>query len=97
VNKSKARLKVLYTKTANIRKDRMLKVLHKVRQSGCGTCPACKVKDDCRTCKFCLDMKRYGGPNKLRKKCRLRQCRSIQHQQKKARSLTNQTKAQTTD
>jgi len=30
----------------------------------------------CR-CTLLQDMKRHGGPNKLRKKCRLRQCRII--------------------
>lgn len=40
----------------------------------CGNCKACKRTEDCSHCDFCKDMKKYGGPNKLRQKCRLRQC-----------------------
>lgn len=30
--------------------------------------------EDCAQCDFCKDMKKFGGPNKIRQKCRLRQC-----------------------
>ena len=40
----------------------------------CGECTACKVKEDCGKCDYCLDMRKFGGPNKKRQKCRLRQC-----------------------
>ncbi|XP_038067132.1 uncharacterized protein LOC119737109 isoform X2 [Patiria miniata] len=46
-----------------------------VRQSKrCGQCGPCQVVNDCRKCDFCLDRKKYGGQNKLRQKCRLKQC-----------------------
>ncbi|ESO02740.1 hypothetical protein HELRODRAFT_112476 [Helobdella robusta] len=40
----------------------------------CGSCKACIRNEDCAKCDFCKDMKKFGGPNKLRQKCRLRQC-----------------------
>ncbi|XP_061745155.1 CXXC-type zinc finger protein 1-like isoform X1 [Nerophis ophidion] len=40
----------------------------------CGECNACLRTRDCATCDFCKDMKKFGGPNKIRQKCRLRQC-----------------------
>ena len=42
-------------------------------KGGCGKCEVCVRPDvDCRECKFCLDMRKYGGPNVLRKRCLLR-------------------------
>ncbi|KAG8181818.1 hypothetical protein JTE90_001473 [Oedothorax gibbosus] len=40
----------------------------------CGECAACYHKEDCGRCDFCKDMKKFGGPNKIRQKCRQRQC-----------------------
>ncbi|XP_058245962.1 methyl-CpG-binding domain protein 1a isoform X2 [Hemibagrus wyckioides] len=40
----------------------------------CGQCKACLRNENCGKCDFCLDKTRYGGPNKLRQKCRFRQC-----------------------
>ncbi|XP_043936320.1 CXXC-type zinc finger protein 1 isoform X1 [Protopterus annectens] len=40
----------------------------------CGECESCMRTDDCGQCDFCRDMKKFGGPNKIRQKCRLRQC-----------------------
>ncbi|XP_051525614.1 CXXC-type zinc finger protein 1-like isoform X2 [Myxocyprinus asiaticus] len=40
----------------------------------CGECEACMRTEDCGQCDFCKDMKKFGGPNKIRQKCRLRQC-----------------------
>uniref|UniRef100_A0A3P9HWE8 CXXC-type zinc finger protein 1 n=1 Tax=Oryzias latipes TaxID=8090 RepID=A0A3P9HWE8_ORYLA len=40
----------------------------------CGECDACLRTEDCTLCDFCKDMKKFGGPNKIRQKCRLRQC-----------------------
>ena len=34
----------------------------------CGKCDACMV-DDCGECRHCLDMKKFGGPWKIRQKC----------------------------
>ncbi|XP_040025977.2 CXXC-type zinc finger protein 1a [Gasterosteus aculeatus] len=40
----------------------------------CGECDACLRTEDCALCDFCKDMKKFGGPNKIRQKCRQRQC-----------------------
>ncbi|KAK3103295.1 hypothetical protein FSP39_018289, partial [Pinctada imbricata] len=40
----------------------------------CGDCVACHRTEDCGRCDYCKDMKKFGGPNKIRQKCRLRQC-----------------------
>ncbi|XP_075932519.1 CXXC-type zinc finger protein 1a [Anarhichas minor] len=40
----------------------------------CGECDACLRTEDCSQCDFCKDMKKFGGPNKIRQKCRQRQC-----------------------
>ncbi|XP_043101952.1 CXXC-type zinc finger protein 1a [Puntigrus tetrazona] len=40
----------------------------------CGECEPCMRTEDCGLCDFCKDMKKFGGPNKIRQKCRLRQC-----------------------
>ncbi|XP_069040008.1 methyl-CpG-binding domain protein 1-like isoform X2 [Lepisosteus oculatus] len=40
----------------------------------CGKCAACLRTTDCRTCDFCMDKPKFGGRNKKRQKCRLRQC-----------------------
>ncbi|KAJ8301982.1 hypothetical protein KUTeg_020969 [Tegillarca granosa] len=40
----------------------------------CGECVNCHKTEDCGRCDFCKDMKKFGGPNKIRQKCRLRQC-----------------------
>lgn len=48
----------------------------KVKRSArmCGECEPCRRTEDCGQCDFCKDMKKFGGPNKIRQKCRLRQC-----------------------
>ena len=40
----------------------------------CEECEACMRETDCRKCRFCCDIKNYGGPGKLRQKCIKRQC-----------------------
>ncbi|GFO20575.1 cxxc-type Zinc finger protein 1 [Plakobranchus ocellatus] len=42
----------------------------------CGDCSACNRSDDCGRCDYCKDMKKFGGSNKLKQTCRLRQCTS---------------------
>ena len=40
----------------------------------CGECVACLTEVDCRKCRFCRDMTKYGGRGSLRQKCIRRQC-----------------------
>ncbi|KAF4518879.1 hypothetical protein B566_EDAN006730 [Ephemera danica] len=44
---------------------------------GCGECVNCYQREDCGRCDFCKDMKKFGGPNKLKQKCRQRQCLAL--------------------
>ena len=39
----------------------------------CGSCQGCLAKD-CKTCKFCRDKKKYGGPGKLKQCCVKKKC-----------------------
>ncbi|XP_053291591.1 methyl-CpG-binding domain protein 1b isoform X1 [Pleuronectes platessa] len=46
----------------------------KRKRRSCGECNACLCRKDCGTCDFCADKPKFGGSNKKRQKCRLRQC-----------------------
>uniref|UniRef100_A0A8C2ZD16 Methyl-CpG-binding domain protein 1b n=1 Tax=Cyclopterus lumpus TaxID=8103 RepID=A0A8C2ZD16_CYCLU len=46
----------------------------KRKRRSCGECKACLCRKDCGTCDFCVDKPKFGGSNKKRQKCRLRQC-----------------------
>uniref|UniRef100_A0A3P8XEP8 Methyl-CpG binding domain protein 1b n=1 Tax=Esox lucius TaxID=8010 RepID=A0A3P8XEP8_ESOLU len=46
----------------------------KRKRRSCGNCEACNSRTDCGTCDFCIDKPKFGGSNKKRQKCRLRQC-----------------------
>ncbi|CAH1784566.1 unnamed protein product [Owenia fusiformis] len=50
--------------------------LKQKRTRRCGICPACTLGEDCGKCDFCKDMKKFGGPSRIRQKCRLRQCKN---------------------
>lgn len=43
------------------------------RGGACGECEAC-LRDDCGECKHCLDKAKFGGQNKIKKKCCKREC-----------------------
>lgn len=57
----------------------------------CGECTACHIKQDCGRCDFCKDMRKFGGPNKIRQKCRLRQCQNFGINMAKFGVLASQT------
>lgn len=44
------------------------------RMRPCGQCNGCNQQEDCGKCDFCRDRRKFGGPNRMRQKCRLRQC-----------------------
>ena len=50
------------------------KALGKKHRRRCSMCEACLNEIDCRKCRFCKDMKKYGGVGRLRQKCIKRQC-----------------------
>ncbi|XP_077588352.1 lysine-specific demethylase 2A [Stigmatopora nigra] len=43
------------------------------RRVRCKTCAGCRRKE-CGDCQFCLDMRKFGGPGRMKKGCILRQC-----------------------
>jgi hypothetical protein len=53
--------------TSNTTKDK--------RRQGCGKCMECCTAQDCGTCRYCRDKRKFGGKNTLRKKCERRVCR----------------------
>ncbi|CAM9378667.1 unnamed protein product, partial [Choristocarpus tenellus] len=44
-----------------------------LRNRRCGECPQC-LSEDCKECKFCLDMPKYGGPGHKRQVCIEKRC-----------------------
>ena len=51
----------------------MVKIEGIKRKSRCGSCSGCVAKE-CGTCNFCKDMKKFGGPGRLKKACIQRKC-----------------------
>ncbi|XP_022085617.1 lysine-specific demethylase 2A-like isoform X2 [Acanthaster planci] len=43
------------------------------RRTRCRKCENC-LSQDCRNCHFCRDMKKYGGPGRMKQSCVARQC-----------------------
>ncbi|XP_028840942.1 F-box/LRR-repeat protein 19 isoform X2 [Denticeps clupeoides] len=43
------------------------------RRTRCRRCQACK-RTECGECHFCKDMKKFGGPGRMKQSCLLRQC-----------------------
>ena len=48
-----------------------------------GECEGCLREGDCGHCRFCKDMRKFGGPGRLKQKCIKRQCHKL------SRWLTN--------
>ena len=46
-----------------------------VKAMPCKACPAC-LRPDCGACVHCLDKKQFGGPGKLKRRCKKRKCES---------------------
>ena len=47
--------------------------LYPKRKARCKKCPGC-IKDDCGTCEYCKDMKKFGGPGRKKQACAERNC-----------------------
>ncbi|KTF86707.1 hypothetical protein cypCar_00035423 [Cyprinus carpio] len=61
------------TKTQDTFSDQI--VTKKRNRRMCRQCDACLREDDCGKCDFCADKPKFGGSNKKKQKCRLRQCK----------------------
>ena len=44
-----------------------------VKQMPCRNCATC-IMEDCGTCRPCLDKRKFGGPGKMNKRCKLKVC-----------------------
>lgn len=51
------------------------------RRVRCRTCDAC-TREDCEQCRYCKDMKKYGGPGVLKQSCMMRQCQDVSYCQR---------------
>lgn len=49
------------------------------RRVRCKRCSAC-CRKECGNCHFCQDMRKFGGPGRMKKGCILRQCLAVRHQ-----------------
>eukprot|EP00057_Strongylocentrotus_purpuratus_P012748 XP_011667222.1 PREDICTED: uncharacterized protein LOC580842 isoform X2 [Strongylocentrotus purpuratus] len=68
--------KLVFNKmTMSLKAKEKKKRQSKPRKTKCGWCKPCRKLYDCEECIYCIDMKKYGGPSKLRQKCRFRQCK----------------------
>ena len=67
-----AKPKRAYNRTAPLKMPKAAPPKTK-RKRRCGECDACR-NVDCMKCKFCLDMKKYGGNNLWKRPCELRIC-----------------------
>eukprot|EP00057_Strongylocentrotus_purpuratus_P017252 XP_011671726.1 PREDICTED: lysine-specific demethylase 2B isoform X2 [Strongylocentrotus purpuratus] len=47
--------------------------MNRKRRTRCKQCANC-TRADCGECNFCIDMKKYGGPGKMKQSCIMRQC-----------------------
>lgn len=52
-------------------------------------CTGC-LQDDCGDCKFCIDMPKFGGPGRKKKRCIRRQCLNQKQLEKKTTSVNVQ-------
>ncbi|XP_026514076.1 F-box/LRR-repeat protein 19 [Terrapene carolina triunguis] len=43
------------------------------RRTRCRKCKACQ-RTECGECHFCKDMKKFGGPGRMKQSCLMRQC-----------------------
>lgn len=46
------------------------------RRVRCKRCEAC-LRTECGDCNYCRDMRKFGGPGRLKKSCVLRQCLAV--------------------
>lgn len=48
------------------------------RRTRCRKCEAC-VRSECGECHFCKDMKKFGGPGRMKQSCIMRQCIAVRY------------------
>ena len=75
---SEVMLDINTTLTDKIKKIKTenMKTVGMKRKKGCESCRGC-LAPNCSVCKYCLDKPKFGGSNRLKKKCVERQCETI--------------------
>lgn len=48
------------------------------RRVRCKRCAAC-CRKECGNCHYCHDMRKFGGPGRMKKSCIMRQCLAVSH------------------
>lgn len=48
------------------------------RRVRCKRCSAC-CRKECGECHYCQDMRKFGGPGRMKKSCIMRQCLAVSH------------------
>nr|XP_054749214.1 lysine-specific demethylase 2A-like isoform X1 [Lytechinus pictus] len=73
--KPPVKLKPLHSgvKRAKKKKKNKSLTMNRKRRTRCKNCANC-TRADCGECNYCLDMKKYGGPGRMKQSCIKRQC-----------------------
>ena len=77
IKQQRKNLKNTLNEAWRVKTGRVEKTEKARRRTTCKKCEACQVSQDCGECLFCLDKPKYGGPNKLKKKCREKICQNM--------------------
>ena len=80
IKQQRKSLKNTLTQAWRVKTGRVEKTEKPRRRTTCKKCAACQVSADCGQCIFCLDKPKFGGPNKLKKKCREKICQDMSFQ-----------------
>ncbi|XP_014877610.1 uncharacterized protein LOC106939654 isoform X2 [Poecilia latipinna] len=56
----------------------------KMRRQACRSCAAC-LRENCGVCTFCRDMRKFGGPSRMKQKCVRRRCLLLSAQKQPTR------------
>ncbi|XP_054878153.1 uncharacterized protein LOC129352972 isoform X2 [Poeciliopsis prolifica] len=59
----------------------------KMRRQACRSCPAC-LRENCGVCTFCRDMRKFGGPSRMKQKCVRRRCLLLNAQKQPTKQET---------
>ncbi|KAM8754671.1 uncharacterized protein AB9X84_011413 isoform 3-T4 [Acanthopagrus schlegelii] len=62
----------------------------KQRRQACGHCAAC-LREDCGKCLYCLNKRKFGGPQRKKQRCQLRLCLVVESKFRPRPPLTNLT------
>ena len=66
-----------------------------VKRKRCGECAGC-TSPECGSCRFCLDMTKFGGPGKKKKPCYQWKCSKMQIRQSTETRIAKQLRQTTT-